>query len=75
MSALGGELKRVEKPIPDHVYINHPAGFACPWCSSVNVTFSGTNLTFNGDSIGQATSCDDCEQNWETIYTLTGYGS
>ncbi len=75
MSAPAATLAKVAKPISDHTYINHPAGFACPWCASSNIAFSGTNLTFHGDSIGQATSCDDCGREWETIYTLTGYSS
>jgi hypothetical protein len=61
------------KPITDLAYINHPNGVVCPWCGSQNVTFSGTDITFHGDSIGQASSCDDCDKKWETIYTLTGY--
>lgn len=63
------------KPITDHAYINHSNGFIFPWCSSQNVTFSGVDITFGGDFIAQATSCDDCETKWETIYTLSGYGA
>lgn len=69
------KVTKTKKPITDNAYITNPAGFACPWCSSINITLSGTDLTFNGDFIGQATSCDDCDHKWETIYTLTGYGA
>lgn len=61
------------KPVTDSAYINNPNGFACPWCASQNVTLSGTDLTFNGDAIGQSTICEDCDKKWETLYTLTGY--
>jgi len=61
------------KPITDHEYVNHPKGYVCPWCKSQNVTFSGTDITFHGDSIGQAASCDDCDRNWENVFTLSGY--
>jgi hypothetical protein len=75
VSQGAGTLKRVVKPVTDDAYINHPAGFACPWCASPNVTLSGTDFTFGGDFISQQTSCDDCAEKWQTIYTLSGYGS
>ncbi|QHF00419.1 hypothetical protein LCG56_28935 (plasmid) [Pseudomonas cannabina pv. alisalensis] len=55
MSQGAGTLKRVVKPVTDDAYIYHPAGFACPWCASPNVTLSGTDFTFGGDFIGQQT--------------------
>ncbi|NDP49497.1 MAG: hypothetical protein GZ085_14135 [Sulfuriferula multivorans] len=61
------------KPITDHAYVNHPSGIVCPWCESQNVNFSGVAITFHGDSIGQSTSCGDCEKKWETIYTISGF--
>lgn len=67
--------KNASKGSPD--YPMHPEAYArqggvkCPFCGSHELTSGAVEVDEGGAS--QSVTCDDCDSEWEDLYTLTGY--
>jgi hypothetical protein len=53
-------------------YADPTEPFRCPFCLSENVTLEA-DVGFLGDVLEQPTSCDDCHEEWVTLFTLSGF--
>jgi len=48
-------------------------GTQCPYCNSQDIT--GEDIHIEAGAAWQEVSCNDCGQEWQDTYTLTGYAS
>ena len=46
-------------------------GTKCPACHGANIT--GFSVNTGGGGASQEMSCDDCDAEWNDVYTLVGY--
>lgn len=45
----------------------------CPYCNSYNI--EGQEINIDSGSAWQDVSCNECGQEWQDTYTLTGYAN